>query len=116
MSEDDKGGASLPKFELVTDGDPRGQPVPYYRGLVAVVARSPYIAIVTADGSTMPSDRWEEVGRLLAAAPELLEALEECLREHGGFTIKGECERRARAAIAKATASSPTTLLSDSTK
>jgi hypothetical protein len=40
--------------------------------------------------------------RLIAAAPELLEALEECLREHGGFTIKGEVEKRARAAIAKA--------------
>ncbi|NVD44355.1 hypothetical protein [Qipengyuania atrilutea] len=40
--------------------------------------------------------------RLIAASPDLLEALEECLREHGGFTIKGECERKARAAIAKA--------------
>lgn len=40
--------------------------------------------------------------RLIAAAPDLLEALQECLREHGGFTIKGECERRARVAIAKA--------------
>lgn len=39
---------------------------------------------------------------LIAAAPELYEALEECLREHGGFTIKGECERRAVAALAKA--------------
>lgn len=29
----------------------------------------------------------------------LREALEECLREHGGFTIKGECEARARAAL-----------------
>jgi hypothetical protein len=25
--------------------------------------------------------------------------LEEVLREHGGFTIKGECERKARAAL-----------------
>lgn len=32
---------------------------------------------------------------------ELVEALEECLREHGGFTIKGQCERKAREAIAK---------------
>jgi hypothetical protein len=43
--------------------------------------------------------------RLVAAAPDLLEALQECLREHGGYTIKGECERRARAAIEKATQS-----------
>jgi hypothetical protein len=29
----------------------------------------------------------------------LCDALVDCLREHGGFTIKGECERKARAAI-----------------
>ena len=40
--------------------------------------------------------------RLIAAAPDLLAALQECLREHGGYTIKGECERRARAALALA--------------
>ena len=40
--------------------------------------------------------------RLIAAAPELLEALKHCLLEHGGYTIKGETERIARAAIAKA--------------
>ena len=40
--------------------------------------------------------------KLIAAAPDLLEALEHCLREHGGYTIKGETERIARAAIAKA--------------
>lgn len=42
----------------------------------------------------------------LAAAPDrdMYEALKECLLEHGGYTIKGECERRARAAIAKAEA------------
>jgi len=40
--------------------------------------------------------------RLIAAAPELYEALQDCLREHGGFTIKGGCERRALAALAKA--------------
>lgn len=28
-------------------------------------------------------------------------ALDECLKEHGGFTIRGECERNARAALAK---------------
>ena len=43
-----------------------------------------------------------ETARLIAAAPKLLAALRECLLEHGGFVIKGECERRARAALAKA--------------
>lgn len=31
---------------------------------------------------------------------QLMEAVEECLREHGGFTIRGECERNAKAALA----------------
>jgi hypothetical protein len=44
----------------------------------------------------------EANARLIAAAPDLLAALQECLREHGGFTIKGECERQARAAISRA--------------
>ena len=45
--------------------------------------------------------------RLIAAAPELLAALEHCLLEHGGYTIRGETERIARAAIAKAGGSTP---------
>lgn len=40
--------------------------------------------------------------RLISAAPDLLAALEHCLLEHGGYTIKGETERMAKAAIAKA--------------
>lgn len=39
------------------------------------------------------------IEQLQATNKALLEALVECLREHGGFTIKGECERKARAAI-----------------
>lgn len=39
---------------------------------------------------------------LIAAAPDLYEALAECLREHGGYTIKGGAERGARSALAKA--------------
>lgn len=34
------------------------------------------------------------------AEKELVNALEECLREHGGYTIKGQCESKAREAIA----------------
>lgn len=44
-----------------------------------------------------------ESASLIKAAPDLLAALQHCLREHGGYTIKGETERLARAAIAKAT-------------
>jgi hypothetical protein len=32
----------------------------------------------------------------------LVDALEHCLREHGGYTIRGETERKAKAALAKA--------------
>lgn len=35
-----------------------------------------------------------------ATAERLARALLECLREHGGFTIKGGVEREARAALA----------------
>jgi hypothetical protein len=41
---------------------------------------------------------------LIAAAPDLYAALKHCLQEHGGFTIAGEAERMARAALAKASA------------
>lgn len=49
--------------------------------------------------------RAEASGLIAAAAPDLLAALQHCLREHGGYTIKGETERLAKAAIAKATGS-----------
>ena len=68
--------SDFPKFEAVLPGDPRGQPVPYYRGLVAIVSHDPRISIVTADGSTFDSTRWIAVAHLLAAAPEMLEALD----------------------------------------
>lgn len=42
-----------------------------------------------------------EIMKQAQTIAELVEALEECLREHGGFTIKGQCERKAREAIAK---------------
>lgn len=41
----------------------------------------------------------EENARLRAENAKLREALKECLREHGGFTIRGECEQKARAAL-----------------
>jgi hypothetical protein len=36
---------------------------------------------------------------LLSHIDALREALEDCLREHGGYTIRGECERKARRAL-----------------
>lgn len=67
------------------------------------------------DGTSITNERGASIARwpaghelmfndakLLASAPDLLAALEHCLLEHGGYTIKGETERKARAAIRKA--------------
>lgn len=45
----------------------------------------------------------EADARLIAAAPELLAALQACLSPDGGFYCTADVERAARAAIAKAT-------------
>lgn len=44
----------------------------------------------------------EFIVKAVNAHDALVDALEHCLREHGGFTIKGETERKARAALALA--------------
>lgn len=44
----------------------------------------------------------EANANLISAAPDLLEAAMHCLRNHGGFTIAGETERKLRAALSKA--------------
>lgn len=36
------------------------------------------------------------------AYDDLVAALKYCLVEHGGYTIRGECERKAKAALVKA--------------
>lgn len=46
--------------------------------------------------STVDSKAFEAANKRIS---DLEEALRECLREHGGYTIKGECERRARKAL-----------------
>ena len=45
-----------------------------------------------------------DVHQLKKIKSNLVAALEECLREHGGFTIRGLCERRARIALSAAKA------------
>lgn len=58
----------------------KDQPVPYYRGLVAVLSSDPYISICTGEtgdqsGRTCGGDEWEANAALIAAAPDLYEAL-----------------------------------------
>lgn len=86
------------KWEVVTGDDPRGQPSPMYRGLVALVSCSPSIAVVTADGSTVESDQWENVARLIAAAPEMRDriaeleaARDDALEQASDFSM--QCEK-----------------------
>ncbi len=53
-----------------------------------------------ADERLFPDDVFaNDLRIILADLRRKTEALEECLREHGGFTIKGQCERNARAAL-----------------
>lgn len=56
------------------------QPVPYYRGLVMYVSHDPKITICTGvegdkSGRTVDSSEWEANARLIAAAPDMYEAL-----------------------------------------
>ncbi len=68
------------EWEAILPGDPRGQPVPYYRGLVALVSCDPSIAVVTKDGSTVEKSEWEEIAKLIADAPRLKEENERLRR------------------------------------
>lgn len=56
--------------------DPRGQPVPYYRALIAWIACSPdrRLTVIQAEERTVSKDEWEPNTRLIAAAPDLLDA------------------------------------------
>ena len=60
------------EWDAVLPGDPRGQPVPYYRGLVCLVEHSSpgSIAVVTKDGRTVPKAEWEANAAFIAHAPE----------------------------------------------
>lgn len=97
-------------WERVDRLDPRGQPVPFYRGLVALVSCDPSIAVVADRGRTASASEWDANARLIAAAPELLRVAELAVgvalgRPHDGSQLDEDLEGlllEARAAIAKA--------------
>ena len=59
------------------------------------------LAIVKGDKRDTLKDQ-EANARLIAAAPDLLEALSEIINDGGKFVMTNETHRKARAAIAKA--------------
>ncbi|MGA9884084.1 MAG: hypothetical protein WBQ34_10225 [Candidatus Acidiferrales bacterium] len=76
---------ATPEWEVVLHDDPRGQPVPFYVGLIATFEYcGRYIAVV-AKGGYVPKEQWEANARYAAAAanavPKLI-AENERLRKH----------------------------------
>jgi hypothetical protein len=86
-------------WEAVLADDPRGQPVPYYRGLVALVESR--VSVVAKCGY-VPKENWEANARLIAAAPALLALLKELIDIEGPQPGNAEWARKVGAEIAKA--------------
>ena len=63
-------------WSLVVNDDPRGQPSPFYRGIIALVEKGDRHLTVVSDGREVPLEEWEPNGRLIAASPYMLAALE----------------------------------------
>lgn len=88
----------------------KDQPVPYYRGLISVLSSDPHISICTGEtgdqsGRTCGRDEWEANASLIAAAPDLYEALELLLNDVEHYPAwQRPCHAvdSARAALAKA--------------
>lgn len=70
------------------------QPVAYYPGIVMYVSSDPHITVVTGaegdkSGHVCDRDEWEANARLIAAAPDLLEALSEARKMAWAFIRLG---------------------------
>ena len=66
-------------WEAVLEDGPRPQPVPYYRGLIALIHHSSeidHLSVVTSGDRLVPKTDWEANATLIAAAPDMAETLE----------------------------------------
>ena len=83
-------------WRAVIGGD---QPQVLYRGIICLVEHSQRRITVVSDGptETVPETEWEANARLIAAAPEMYEALR-ALIDKG---ITGKDWKQARAVLAK---------------
>jgi len=99
-------------WEAVFENDERGQPQVIYRGLVCLISHGDRRISVVTDGRNCSTDEWEANARLIAAAPDLLEAVQELLSGHDNLYVahfgpasnplNDIAAKAARAAIAKA--------------
>lgn len=89
------------------------QPVPYYRGLVAMLGayRDQFISIVTGKngsqaGHECSSEEWRANAHLIAAAPDLYEALYLCMQTLDQYadvsSINEDCPNAAMTAMMRA--------------
>lgn len=62
-------------WQAVFADDPRGQPVPYYSGLVCLIAEGDQRISVVAQGGSCTAEEWAANAKLIAAAPEMRAAL-----------------------------------------
>lgn len=92
-------------WEAVLEGDPRGQPVMYYRGLVALIAHdgTARTLAVVSDGRAVPKSQWEANARLIAMAP----LLARLVRSVAEAPCARGCEDECDAAIAKGLRQAP---------
>jgi hypothetical protein len=85
-------------WDAVPKDDPRGQPGAYFRGIVEIVSMDPPFSIVLASRAR----EWEANARLIAAAPDMLAALQACTDVLNHFPVGSRLRAKVESAIAKA--------------
>lgn len=82
------------EWEAVLPDDPRGQPAPYYRALVCLVAHDPYIAVVVKDEGSTDSHQWPDIAKAIAQVPAMRRIINDFLLALGNEYAHEE-DRRA---------------------